>query len=455
MTSAQRQSLETMFSTLMGAELDVQGAYVRWTASLRRVLTRAAHGQHARLLSLSSMALEAAAEWVAADPHSRGRELDADVLGVGVLGVEDVSQMQLWRDAGPQNVTVTVTAGGGQLPAGERAALRLAAGTSPKAVAKRINDLVAEHGVVTAAEVFERTPAEFQRLGSLVMMLDLAVQYGTIDPEMAEQVTLGGKRRTRADGAAAAPVFPRAHRNPHGVKVMSRPRPGTSDDTGMGGEVEPEHLDDPAGNRLPEPGRRALVSLLMNRYVSRTRHRIAWEGILTYENDLRARLDEMYLDLIVDHEAEVAFKRQQDGDDVPRMLRREKALTRDASFVLIFLRREYAFADPDDGPVMITRDQVGEFLRAYREDGDGDDARFSRRVDAAINALIKPWQILEPDPAVDYLFTISPVVVPLVGVDEMRRLEAAFRQAVAAPGSSSSPDGEVSDSFPGSDEERR
>ena len=63
----------------------------------------------------------------------------------------------------------------------------------------------------------------------------------------------------------------------------------------------------------------------------------------------------------------VAFKRQQDGDDIPRMLRREKALTRDASFVLIFLRREYAFADPDDGPVVISRDQISEFLRAYRE----------------------------------------------------------------------------------------
>jgi hypothetical protein len=194
MTPAQRQSLETMFSTLMSAELDVQEAYVRWTASLRRVLTRAAHGQHARLLSLSSLALETAADWVAADPHSRGRELDVDVLGVGLFGVEDVSQMQLWRDAGPQNVTVSVTAGGGQLPAGERAALRLAAGTSHKTVTKRINELVAERGVVTAAEVFERTPAEFQRLGSLVTMLDLAVQYGTVDPEVAEQVTLSGKR---------------------------------------------------------------------------------------------------------------------------------------------------------------------------------------------------------------------------------------------------------------------
>jgi hypothetical protein len=227
---------------------------------------------------------------------------------------------------------------------------------------------------------------------------------------------------------------------------MSSSRPdddeaGFADDADVGHE----YRDRLAGDRLPEPARRALVSLLMNRYIFRTRNRAAWEGAVAYESDVRARLDEMYLDLILDREAEVAFKRQQEGEDVPRMLRHEKALTRDASFVLIFLRREYAFADPDDGPVVISRDQISEFLRAYREDGDSDDARFSRRVDAAINALIKPWQILEPDPAVDYLFTISPVVVPLVGVDEMRRFEAAFRQA-AGSASSPSPDDIVSGS---------
>jgi hypothetical protein len=194
MTPTQRQALEAMFSTLMRAELDVQEAYVRWTASLRRVLTRAGRGQHARLLSLSSLALEAAADWVAADRHSRGRELDGDVLRVGVFAIEDVSQMQLWRDTGPQNVSISVADSGGPLPAGDRAALRLAAGTSHKAVARRINDLVAERGVVTAAEVFEHTSSEFQRLGSLVTMLDLAVQYGTVDPEVAEQVTLSRTR---------------------------------------------------------------------------------------------------------------------------------------------------------------------------------------------------------------------------------------------------------------------
>jgi hypothetical protein len=200
-------------------------------------------------------------------------------------------------------------------------------------------------------------------------------------------------------------------------------------DSWPGADTEAGAEENAGLDRLPEPARRALVSLLMSRYVSRSRNRAAWEGILNFESDIRARLDDLFLDLVVDHEAEVAFKRQQDGDDVPRVLRKEKALTRDASFVLIFLRREYEFTVPDDWPVIITREQIGEFLRAYREEGDGDDVRFSRRVDAAINALIIPWKILEPDPDADYLFIVSPVIVPLVGVDEMRRFETAFREA--------------------------
>ena len=194
MSSAARQSMETMFSTLMNAELDVHAAYVRWSASLRRVLTRAAHGRHARLLTLSSQALEAGAEWVAACPYSRGREVDLDVLGVGAIAVEDVSQLQLWRDVGAQDVVVSVSSAGVVLPESERAALRLAAGTGHKAVAKRINDLVAERGSVTAAEVFERTPPELRRLGSVLSMLDLAIAYGTIDVAAVESVMLSGDR---------------------------------------------------------------------------------------------------------------------------------------------------------------------------------------------------------------------------------------------------------------------
>lgn len=194
MTAAQRRSLDTMFSTLLGAELQVQQAYVRWTSSLRRVLTRAAHGPQARLLSLTELALDAAAEWVEADPVSRGHELDADILRVGVLAIEDVSQTQLWRDQGNQTVSVTVTSDSAPLAASERAALRLAAGTSARVVGARVDDLVRERGVVTGSEVYEATPAEFQRLGTLVTLLDLAIEHGTVDTGAAEQVALAGDR---------------------------------------------------------------------------------------------------------------------------------------------------------------------------------------------------------------------------------------------------------------------
>ena len=184
-----------------------------------------------------------------------------------------------------------------------------------------------------------------------------------------------------------------------------------------------------AGSELPDPARRAFVTLLTNRYVARSRQRHIWDALLTYEAEIRERLSDMFLDLVVDRETEVAFKRQRDGEDFPRVLRRDKPLSREASLVLIYIRRECAYTDLSDQSVVVTRDQIGEFLRPFLAAGDGDAARFERRVDAAINTLVKPLGLLIPDPEVSYLFTVSPVVVPLVGTDELQRFEEAFRAA--------------------------
>jgi hypothetical protein len=194
MTAAQREDLDSMLSTLLAAELDVQSSYLRWSASLRRFLTRAARGRHQRLLSLADRALHAGATWVLAEPAQR--YVPQDVLGVGPLAVIDMSQTQLWRDHGPQEVVIEVTEQHTVLPGEDRAALRLAAGTSPRAVGRTINKLLANRPAVTGAEVFEATPAEFQRLGILVSMLDLAVMHGQVDTDFDETVRLFGDRAT-------------------------------------------------------------------------------------------------------------------------------------------------------------------------------------------------------------------------------------------------------------------
>lgn len=194
MTAAQREELDSMLSTLLAAELDVQNSYLRWSASLRRFLTRAAHGRHQRLLSLADRALHAGATWAQAEPGQR--YVPQDVLGVGSLAVIDISQTQLWRDHSPQEVVVDVKDQRRTLPGDDRAALRLAAGTSPRAVGRTINKLLAGQPVVTGAEVFKATPPEFQRLGALVSLLDLAVIHGQIDTDVNETVRLSGDRAT-------------------------------------------------------------------------------------------------------------------------------------------------------------------------------------------------------------------------------------------------------------------
>jgi hypothetical protein len=192
MTAAQREELDSMLATLLTAELDVQTSYVRWSASLRRFLTRVAHGRHQRLLSLADRALYAGANWVKVAPGQQ--HLPQEVLGVGSLAITDISQTQLWRDHGPQEVVVEVTARRTDLPNDDRVALRLAAGTSPRAVGRTINKLLTGQSVVTGAEVFAATPAEFQRLGTLVSLLDLAVLHGKVDANVVETVRLSGER---------------------------------------------------------------------------------------------------------------------------------------------------------------------------------------------------------------------------------------------------------------------
>ncbi|MEV4569550.1 DUF4194 domain-containing protein [Nonomuraea sp. NPDC049419] len=208
-------------------------------------------------------------------------------------------------------------------------------------------------------------------------------------------------------------------------------------------DLNESHLDNdeseaPGGSQLPAAARRALATLLTKRFITRSRNRSVWDDLLAYENEIRERLADMFLLLVIDRDYEVAFKRQDPAEDAPRVLRRDKPLSRDASLLLIHLRKEHAYADATDDPVMITRAQVAEFLRPFREDGDGDEAKFEQRVDSAIRAVIE-LQLLTQDSDADYLFTVSPAVVPLLGADEMLRFERYFIRAAESANAAEDP----------------
>lgn len=185
---------------------------------------------------------------------------------------------------------------------------------------------------------------------------------------------------------------------------------------------------------LPDAARRVLADLLTHRFVTRDPQAddAWWAALIAYRAELEASLADLYFDLHVDEEARVAFKRRVDGEDAPRrLLRPDRPLSRDASFLLVFLRQECAYAEGDDGPTGVTRTELEEFLRAYRHEDNGNEVRFANRVTAAIGQLTE-LKLLQQDRDADYLYRISPALPALVGIEEIARLDALYRQGTEA-----------------------
>lgn len=190
-----RGALRSMMATLLTEEHAVQATYVKWTASLRRFLTRSSGGRHQRLLTLVDDALEAGRALCAERP---GRVGMPDVLGIGPLEIRDVSQTQLWKADTSGPVAPIETAKPTGLPSEDREAMLVHAGTSTKAVTNTINSLIRGGAPVTAAQVFAATDERCQRLVVVLALIDLGIAHGHLDDGNTEQIPLttpSGARR--------------------------------------------------------------------------------------------------------------------------------------------------------------------------------------------------------------------------------------------------------------------
>ncbi|WP_084516160.1 DUF4194 domain-containing protein [Microbacterium luticocti] len=199
-------------------------------------------------------------------------------------------------------------------------------------------------------------------------------------------------------------------------------------------------FDDEPRRGLPSPARRVLTDLLTSRFTVHNSRADDdwWATLIAYRTEIEERLADLYFDLHISDESRVAFKRRVDDEDAPkRLLRQEKPLSRDASFLLIFLRQECAYSDGNDGPVTVTRTELEEFLRAFRNEDDGNQVRFTNRVSTAIGQLVD-LKLLQQDRDADYLFSISPALPALIGIEEITRLDALYRQGVDTAESGSS-----------------
>lgn len=178
--------------------------------------------------------------------------------------------------------------------------------------------------------------------------------------------------------------------------------------------------------QLPMDTRRVLVQLLLGPAMDARRQTKLWPVLLRDENIIRSRLHELFLELVIDHEQQVAFTRQvsAEGLDAPILLRRAN-LTFLESALLLYLRQRLTQADVQGERAVVSQDEMVEQLDIFERKGNADHARFARQVQNAIDKG-KKLSLLQKVRGTDDRYEVSPTLKLLFSAEEIQALTRTY-----------------------------
>ena len=174
--------------------------------------------------------------------------------------------------------------------------------------------------------------------------------------------------------------------------------------------------------KLSLDARRVLVQLLAGPSLDGQRHSKLWPILIRDEAAIRSRLSDLFLQLVIDRNLQVAFTRQAEtGDlDVPRLLRRANLTFLD-SILLLHLRQRLTQAEAHGDRAVVSTDEIVEFLSVYEQAGNTDRALFEKRIHASIEK-IKKHSILRKIRSSEDRLEISPTLKLLFSAEEIQAL---------------------------------
>jgi len=182
--------------------------------------------------------------------------------------------------------------------------------------------------------------------------------------------------------------------------------------------------------------RRVLVQLLAGPSLDGQRHSKLWPILIRDEVAIRSRLSDLFLQLVIDRDLQVAFTRQAETGDLemPRLLRRANLTLLD-SILLLHLRQQLTQAEAHGDRAVVSTDELIEFLGVYEQAGNTDRALFEKRIQASIEK-IKRHSILRKIRSSEERFEISPTLKLLFSAEEIQALTRIYREMGAAGESS-------------------
>ncbi|GLQ86925.1 DUF4194 domain-containing protein [Dyella flagellata] len=179
---------------------------------------------------------------------------------------------------------------------------------------------------------------------------------------------------------------------------------------------------------LPLDARRALCQLLSGPSLDQGRHGQLWSAVLRYETQLRSQLNDLFLELVLDRDAGVAFTRQADtGELETPVLLRSSPLTFIDSVLLLYLRQQLAEADAQGHRAVVEESVLVDALSVYEKNLSTDRAGFNKRVATSI-AKMKDNHVLEKLRGSEDRYEVSPALKLLFSAEDVQNLAQIYRQ---------------------------
>lgn len=176
---------------------------------------------------------------------------------------------------------------------------------------------------------------------------------------------------------------------------------------------------------LVERSRRALVELVKGPYLSRARRRELWEALLVDERAIRSRLHDLFLDVIIDREHELAFVRPVQFDSAPEVVRTRNLTFMDTAMLLLL--RQTLLTEEGRGRAIVGQDELLDALTVYRK-GGRDESDFRKRVNASWSNMHTLGLLHTTE---EGRAEISPIVRFLIDAERVAAIQAAYDRAGA------------------------
>lgn len=173
--------------------------------------------------------------------------------------------------------------------------------------------------------------------------------------------------------------------------------------------------------QLSYDARRVFALLLQRRFIEASEDSWAWQTILKHQNDLESRFHDMFLELVVDREYAVAYKKQvrQEELNIPILLR-DDSYKRAETLALVYLRSTFRQqVSMGAGAAFVDHDELLNHAMSFFASDETNLALRHREANAGIEQLAREGILKE---ASEGRYRISPIIEVLMPIDRIKEL---------------------------------